>query len=160
MNEQGFQIPNSLTEMLDNMGIEDPRLRLFAEMMEKQSTTPSAESSLEEKLARKKRALARIERLSRENQELREENQWLRERLEFLAASLGACPDCWGEDQSCSICQGMGAPGSFLPDRDAFAAYVVPATRTIQRFTHRNRGSKPDIGKDTPDTQKKTPVNE
>ncbi len=160
MDEQKLQMPNSWTEMLDNLGIDDPRLRLFAEMMGKQSTTSSAEASLEAKLARKKQALARIERLSQENQELREENQWLRERLEFLAASLGACPDCWGEDQSCSICQGRGAPGSFIPDRDAFAAYVLPAARTIQRYTHRNKGSKPDIGKDSPDSQKKNPVNE
>jgi hypothetical protein len=133
MDEQKLQMPKSWTEMLDNLGIDDPRLRLMAEMMGKQSTATSIQPSLEEKLEKKRRALARIEMLSRENEELREENQLLRERLDLLAIALGACPDCWGEEQGCASCQGRGIPGSYMPDRDGFVAYVLPAVRTIQR---------------------------
>jgi hypothetical protein len=132
MDEQNLEMPKSWTEMLDNLGIDDPRMRLFAEMMEKQKAATSSESSLEEKLAKKKRALARIEKLGRENKELQQENQLLRERLDLLAAALGACPDCWGELPDCTICRGRGVPGCFIPDRDNFVAYILPAVKTIQ----------------------------
>jgi hypothetical protein len=139
MVDEKLQMPNSWMEMLDNLGIDDPRLRLMVEMMGKQSTATSPQPSLEEKLEKKKRALARIEMLRRENEELREENQLLRERLDLLATALGACPECWGEEQACASCQGRGIPGSFKPDRDGFVAYVLPAIRTAQRFSQRTR---------------------
>ena len=51
----------------------------------------------------------------------------LRTRLDELAAALGACPGCWGEDSSCGWCRGRGAPGALLPDPDAFTRFVRPA---------------------------------
>ncbi|MFZ0726844.1 MAG: hypothetical protein WAM61_13745 [Desulfobacterales bacterium] len=160
MDENMFRTPNSLTEMLDNLGVDNPRLRLVAEMMDKQKPEQAGRSPSEKKLAIKKQALSRIEKLIQQNRELREENHVVRERLELLASSLGACPDCWGEDQACSVCRGRGAPGGFLPDRDAFVGYVLPAVRKIHPYISRDKPSKSGIGKDTPDIRKNNPVDE
>jgi hypothetical protein len=49
-----------------------------------------------------------------------------------LASALGAC-DCWGDDDACPICHGIGEPGWTLPERQLFASYIRPAARTIAR---------------------------
>jgi hypothetical protein len=146
MDERAPREPNSFLEMLENLGIEDPRLRMIAEMMAKQSAPQSGQPSPEETLAKKRRTLARIETLIQENSELQQENQVLHERLALLAEALGACPHCWGEDNSCRICYGQGTPGSFIPNREVFAAYVLPAVRTISRYRLRNKA--PGAGKE------------
>ncbi len=160
MDEKMFRSPNSLTEMLDNLGVDNPQLRLVAEMMDNQKPERAGRPSSEKKLAKKKQALMRIEKLIQENRELREENHVVRERLELLATSLGACPDCWGEDQACPICQGRGTPGSFMPARDAFVGYVLPAVRKIHPYMSRDKPSKSEIGKDKPHIRKNNPVDE
>ena len=44
-----------------------------------------------------------------------------------LALGLGACPDCWGQSQTCPVCNGQGKPGFFLPEPRHFDALVRPA---------------------------------
>jgi len=56
----------------------------------------------------------------------------LADRNLTLAAALGAC-DCWGQDDGCPVCEGVGGPGWLPPDRQLFAAYVYPAMRAIGR---------------------------
>ena len=51
-----------------------------------------------------------------------------------LAAALGACPACWGEDPSCRWCRGRGAPGALAPDPEEFTTWVVPAVRAHVRL--------------------------
>jgi hypothetical protein len=63
---------------------------------------------------------------------LRGELEELREWNEALAAALGACARCWGEDPSCPGCQGSGSPGTAVPNRPLFTALVVPAVRRVQ----------------------------
>src|SRR5215212_1387361 len=63
---------------------------------------------------------------------LRGELEELREWNEALAAALGACARCWGEDPSCPGCQGLGSPGAEMPNRPLFTAFVVPAVRRVQ----------------------------
>ena len=55
------------------------------------------------------------------------------ERNSVLAAALGAC-DCWGEQLDCAFCDGAGAPGWVLPDRQMFATYVYPAVRAFKKL--------------------------
>ena len=62
---------------------------------------------------------------------MRDELEELRERQDRLAAALGACADCWGEDPECEVCGGMGAPGSFVPDARLYRALVSPACRAV-----------------------------
>lgn len=56
----------------------------------------------------------------------------LADRNLSLAAALGAC-DCWGQEDGCPVCDGIGGPGWLPPDRQLFAAYVYPAMRAVQR---------------------------
>ena len=51
----------------------------------------------------------------------------LRERTATLAAALGACRRCFGEDELCPVCRGRGRPGGRSPDPVLFAELVEPA---------------------------------
>ena len=63
---------------------------------------------------------------------LRGELEGLREWNETLAAALGACPRCWGENIRCAGCQGRGSPGTEAPDRQLFATFVLPAVQRVR----------------------------
>lgn len=146
MDSQDAHPSNSFIAILDSLGIDDPRLRKMAEFMSQTSAWQAGARGFEEKVSPKRQEPGQIERLVHENQELLEENQTLRERIEILAAALGACPYCWGENNACSVCQGKGHPGSFMPDRGAYSGYVLPAVQTVQRFTRLSNPSKSGIG--------------
>lgn len=66
--------------------------------------------------------------------ELRAEVARTGERCDRLAAALGACPACWGEDPTCRWCRGRGAPGALAPDPEEFTTWVVPAVRAHVRL--------------------------
>jgi hypothetical protein len=70
-----------------------------------------------------------VHRLRGRMDAMRDELEELRERQDRLAAALGACADCWGEDPECEVCGGMGAPGSFVPDPRLYRTLVSPACR-------------------------------
>lgn len=50
-------------------------------------------------------------------------------RQRQLAAALGACAECWGQDFECDVCGGAGGPGWTDPDENLFDRYVAPALR-------------------------------
>jgi hypothetical protein len=56
----------------------------------------------------------------------------VRERNDLLAAALGACCLCWGQDLSCRSCRGRGGPGFCIPDEELFEEHVVPAIHTFR----------------------------
>lgn len=62
---------------------------------------------------------------------LHAEVEELRHRNDLLAAALGGCHLCWGDDPLCETCAGRGRPGSALPDARAFRACVLPAVRRV-----------------------------
>ena len=65
------------------------------------------------------------------------EAEKLRARSDALAAAIGACYLCFGDDPLCPECAGNGVPGSLKPDIAAFRQYVLPAiqrVRTAQRY--------------------------
>src|SRR5690348_15554676 len=43
--------------------------------------------------------------------------------LDQLAEAVGACPQCWGEDLTCTYCGGRGKPGYFQPNQQYFDTY-------------------------------------
>ncbi|HKX45139.1 MAG TPA: hypothetical protein VJP77_00345, partial [Planctomycetota bacterium] len=49
------------------------------------------------------------------------------ELLATLAAALGACEVCLGEDARCEECNGEGGPGWAEPDPELYEAWVAPA---------------------------------
>lgn len=70
--------------------------------------------------------------LRRRLAELELEVDRLQEINETLAAALGACPVCWGDDPECVVCRGQGGPGSLRPDRELFERLVTPALRRLR----------------------------
>jgi hypothetical protein len=84
----------------------------------------------------------------------------LRERNDSLAAALGACYLCWGEDPGCEFCAGAGTPGSNAPDEILLSHYVTPAIRRL-RASPRARPAvfKRTFTEHTPGSSKKTAVN-
>lgn len=53
----------------------------------------------------------------------------MRVRNDAVAAALGACHLCFGDDPLCEECEGLGLPGSLAPEPVAFRKYVLPAFR-------------------------------
>jgi hypothetical protein len=111
----------------------DPRLGLLAGLLSRQSVESEGEAlvELQTQLADANQMAAEAGQLAEglrlEFDGLVQEVGGLRSRLDDLAAALGACPGCWGEDSSCGWCRGRGAPGALPPDPDAFSRLVRPA---------------------------------
>lgn len=64
-------------------------------------------------------------------------------RLETLAAALGACPVCFGEDLLCDTCHGAGAPGARAPDPHEFNRLVAPALESARAVMRRAAARRP-----------------
>ena len=64
-------------------------------------------------------------------------NSQLKQALEIncvIAESLGACPECFGQNDECTVCHGQGSPGWKQPDSQLFEYLVTPAlTRHFKR---------------------------
>jgi hypothetical protein len=121
--------PPSMSELLAQLGESDPRMALVAKYLNQRE---SAQAETTDERQEKRESLARLERiLKRLYRELEE----LRERNDSLAAALGACYLCWGEDAQCEICVGVGAAGWNAPDEILFQHYVTPAIRWLQTRT-------------------------
>ena len=67
------------------------------------------------------------------------ELETLRTRNDTLAAALGACHLCFGEDPICPECGGRGGSGALLPDAAAFRQYVAPALNRVRATQTRYR---------------------
>lgn len=96
-------------------------------LQEQQATAQRTESGrlaeCEEQLA----ALSsRCQALRDIAQRLESERNALRRRNAALAAALGACPRCWGEEAGCPTCAGEGVPGSAPPHPLHYQHYVAP----------------------------------
>jgi hypothetical protein len=112
--------------LLSKLGVEDHRLAQVAQLMEAIQSNQSSD--------------AEIERLQAELARLRELNRILVAHSDFLAAAVGACPECWGEDGTCRVCAGDGGPGAFVPDRISYDEFVRPLlTRMKERLARRRR---------------------
>ena len=90
-------------------------------------------------------AAAAMEARSRELNELREkmnmmltELELLRQRNDTLAAAVGACCLCWGQNIDCRSCRGRGGPGFCIPDESLFEEFVLPAIRTLRAQKAKN----------------------
>jgi hypothetical protein len=67
---------------------------------------------------------------------LYEERDRLAARVAALAAAIGACRVCFGEDAMCERCLGHGVSGWRRPEPLAFRRYILPAyqrARAIER---------------------------
>jgi hypothetical protein len=125
-------------QLLAQMGETDPRVSLVTKYLASRreaeeaeaEVSATAEAEREAAEAEKQAALRSLQRMARS---MYAELEELRGRNDMLAAALGACYLCWGENVSCEVCGGAGAPGSAPPDGEMFAALVVPVLRRMQR---------------------------
>lgn len=84
-----------------------------------------------------------IAELSDTARRLFDEREEAHARLEELAAALGACPACFGDDLLCPTCHGRGEPGARAPDPAAFRRFVVPALDRARAAMRRTAGRRP-----------------
>jgi hypothetical protein len=68
----------------------------------------------------------------------------MRARNLVIAAALGGCGECWGEDLECPECKGAGRPGWNAPDPAAFETWVAPAIRAAARGAGGAAGQEPE----------------
>lgn len=105
----------------------NPTVRLLSEIWASQARTESAVEDDEPPAADPPADRAASRRIAR----LEEELQRTGEFIDALAAALGACARCWGNDPTCPACAGTGAPGSIVPDRALFARFIAPAVHRL-----------------------------
>lgn len=109
-------------QMIADASQSDPRMAMVAQLLASQQAaeTIPEEGGRGEELAalnaRLAEAEARIEAMKRDGRRLLLAHEACRDRLGQLAAALGACGLCWGDDQSCLSCRGRGRPGMVRPD--------------------------------------------
>ena len=121
---------NPTLALLSQLGVEEQRVAQVAQVM----------SALQESQAEAQA----LEELRAENARLKELNQTLLAHSDFLAAAVGACPQCWGEDAECGECGGRGEPGAYVPERICFEEVVRPVlNRMRERLAARRRRSEP-----------------
>jgi hypothetical protein len=116
---------------------EDPRVRLIAQIMSQATVAPTPDANLDDGPATEvievepPRSTLASPRVRRKLRRLVEDLREAQTIGDTLAAALGACYLCWGEDPHCEQCGGDGRPGWSEPDAELFAEYVQPA---VERF--------------------------
>jgi len=148
-NGGGLDLHSLLAAQGDGSGEPtDDRLALVLRWLEQRRAAEAQSASPEDAPSEAEIELHRLEEL-RQRRELEEEQhelkrvtdalyaelEMLRARNDVLAAALGACFLCFGDDLVCPECGGRGTPGSLIPDEPTFRQYVAPAVRAV-RATH------------------------
>jgi hypothetical protein len=127
------EIAPSRSELLAQLAEGDPRMaalaKYFAQREAEQLVVPDQEEPKDRAPERKRESFQRLQRLMKQ---IYAELETLRERNDSLAAALGACYLCWGEDPLCALCGGTGAPGADSPDRALFAHYISPVLGRVR----------------------------
>lgn len=163
LNGQGGQA--NVEEMLGDNSDIDPMTRLLVSQAlspnkARQDGSDEIDPDDEEDYtpSRRRRAMQRLRARFEDMQQQIEEMQWQIEEMEAhndeLAAALGACYLCWGEDLKCPECQGKGKPGSVAPDRALFKEWVLPAVKAA-RIAEPQR-LKPKVDSVEPKTKEET----
>jgi hypothetical protein len=122
----GADQPSSLADVVEQSLGEDPLAGPLATLLRKREASSDANPELDESSDPEIADLL---------ESLYAEVESLRERVTLLADALGACPRCFGEDDSCPVCHGRGRPGGRQPDASLFLGLVEPARRRISGLT-------------------------
>ncbi len=136
------------SELLAQMGNGNPLLNIFMKQMAEKKEADSARQlspvidmepleenpELSDEAARESEGIsdAMLGKLQQQVDSMSAEMNLLRERNDLLAAAVGACCLCWGQDLGCRSCRGRGGPGFSIPDESLFGEYVVPAIETLR----------------------------
>jgi hypothetical protein len=117
--------------MMDELKRTNPQLAMLAQLMQARTIVPQqVPDDLSAEVADLANRLAdaedRLDRMKRQGRRLYEAHQSVTARLADLAAALGACGICWGEDEFCPSCRGRGRPGMVRPDPELRARLLGP----------------------------------
>jgi len=130
---------NPMDALIDQMAGDNEQLKTFVQIMRQQQA--EEEEALEEEIPYEevvqdstlKKALIKEQKKSRKFIQLfkmqQQELNFLDGISEELAAALGACSSCWGQEDDCEYCRGNGIPGFYPPEKKAFNEWVSPALR-------------------------------
>jgi hypothetical protein len=122
--------------VLAQLGQDNPMANVLAQHMSQARRPPVIDvEAVEDTPAQTEEAVETVEailELRRHAESMFAELKVLRERSDLLAAALGACCLCWGEDTACRICRGRGRPGFAMPDEDLFEKFVLPAGKLLR----------------------------
>jgi hypothetical protein len=110
--------------MMQELAAGDSRMAALMELMQAQRGPPGndvespdeRDELIVEMSARLDAAEARLTKMTRIARQLHEAGRSGSLRLSRLAAALGACGLCWGDDPACLGCRGRGRPGMVRPD--------------------------------------------
>jgi uncharacterized membrane protein YccC len=129
---------SALTEGSENA----PQIEMLMKLLGGGETDEAArrEEIREEVRAEQEAAIAD---LSETAQKLFDEREQARARLETLAAALGACPVCFGENLLCETCHGAGRPGARAPASQEFRTYILPAVERVRAAIRRDPYRRP-----------------
>jgi hypothetical protein len=122
--------------LLARMSQDNPAMAAILQMMEAQKTAAAREPVVLEGEAVDITA-SELAQISAQLDAAQAEVRLLRERCDTVAAALGACGLCWGQDSSCRACRGQGGPGHCIPDKELFYEFVVPAVRLMHASRQR-----------------------
>lgn len=121
-----------MQQMIADASAADPRMAMVAQLLAGQQAAAAVSpgDDLLDEVAtltgRLVEAEATIEAMKRDGRRLIQSHQACRARLTDLAAALGACGLCWGEQPSCPSCRGRGRPGMVRPDMELRARLLGP----------------------------------
>jgi hypothetical protein len=136
----GMDDPNA---MLQSLAQENPTVAAILQMMEAQKAAAAAREPAVYEGSAMDVTAQEIAGISAQLEAALTEIKLLRERCDTLAAALGACGLCWGQDLSCRACRGQGAPGRSIPDEQLFCEFVVPAVRLMHASRQRSNNVAP-----------------
>jgi hypothetical protein len=88
--------------------------QLMAMRQQRELDQAPAPSEIDELRAALRQWQLRAEKMYRRARALEAELAETQDRLSDIAAALGACGLCWGEDETCPSCRGRGKPGHFI----------------------------------------------
>ena len=138
---------SSPAELLAHLGTSDPTVGLIAQYLAErrevgaESEPPAAGNAAARPATgldvagtadERSAEAAALRALRRKIETLYVELEELRARNDALAAALGACYLCWGDDPECPVCGGSGGPGAASPDRRLFTELIAPAVRALR----------------------------
>jgi hypothetical protein len=103
-------------QLLQKVLVENPELAQYAELFKQQ--TSSSDTSDDTK--------KRLQKITSIAKQMKGDLDDALDRLDELAQALGACEECWGDNNRCPTCKGDGQPGFFKPDRELFNQFILP----------------------------------
>lgn len=130
-----------LAKVMADLGRSHPQYALLAQLMQaRASAAPTQPEDLRatdtEEIASLAAELretrARLDATQRQTRRLLERYQAATEKLADLAAALGACGLCWGEDAACPGCRGRGRAGMVRPDPERRARLLGSARKPAE----------------------------